>query len=98
MCVIGQHALIVHYLNRPVDVVGYDPSKGTMTPNRRTVSAVVAYDCPMTWNFFIIEIHQKILIYQLQNNFLCPMQMSMYGVKVNDIPKYLTDNYTDQTH
>ena len=24
-CVIGQHALIVHNFNRPVNVVGYDP-------------------------------------------------------------------------
>ena len=24
--------------------------------------------------------------------------MSMYEVKVNEIPKYLTDNSTDQTH
>ena len=24
--------------------------------------------------------------------------MRMYEVKVNDIPKYLTDNLTDQTH
>ena len=26
------------------------------------------------------------------------MHMRIYGVKVNDIPKYLTDNPTDQTH
>ena len=47
-CVIGQHALIVHNFNCPVNVVGYDLSKGIMTPNYRTVLAVVAYDCPMT--------------------------------------------------
>ena len=26
------------------------------------------------------------------------MQMRMYEVEVNDIPKYLTNNPTDQTH
>ena len=25
-CIIGQHVLILHYLNRPVNVVEYDPS------------------------------------------------------------------------
>ena len=47
---------------------------------------------------FIIDIHQAILIDLLHNNILCPIQMRMYEVKVNDIPKYLTDNPTDQTH
>ena len=97
-CVIGQHVLIVHNFNCTVNVVGYDTSKGTMTPKCQTVSAAVAYDCPMTGEFFIIEINQKILIDHFHNNLLCPMQMRMYDVKVNDIPKYLTDNPTDQTH
>ena len=43
-CVIGQHALIVQYFNRPVNTVGYDPSKGIMTPNCLTVSEEVSYD------------------------------------------------------
>ena len=97
-CVIGQHALIVHNLNCPVNIFGYDPSKGTITPNCRTVLAAVAYDFPMTGEIFIIDIHQAILIDHFHNNLLCPMQIMMYEVKVNYIPKYLTDNPTDQTH
>ena len=54
-CVIGQHALIVNNFNRPVNVTGYDPSKGNMAPNCRTVSAAIAYDCPMTGEVFIID-------------------------------------------
>ena len=78
-----------------MNIVGYDPSKGIMTPNCQTVSAAVAYDCPMTGEVFIIEVHQAILIDHLHNNILFPMQMRMYAVKVNEIPKYLTDNTTD---
>ena len=59
-CVIGQHALIVHDFNHPVNVVGYDPLKGTMTPNYQTVLAAVAYDCPMTEEVFIIEIYKAV--------------------------------------
>ena len=88
----------MHDFNRPVNVVGYNPSKGTMTPNCQIVSAAVAYGCPMTGEVFIIGIHQAILIDHLHSNLLCPMQMRMYDVKVNDITKYLTDNPTDQTH
>ena len=95
---IGQHALIVHYFNCMVNVVGYDPSKGTITPNGQTVSKAVAYDCTTTGEVFIIEVHRGILIYHLHNNILRPTQMRMYDVKVNEIPKYLTVNPTDQTH
>ena len=97
-CVIGQHALIVYNFNLPVNVFGYDPSKGIMNPNGRTVSAAGAYDCPMIGEVFIIEVRQEILIDHLHNNIMCPMQMRMYDVKVNDIPKYITENPTDQTH
>ena len=52
----------------------------------------------MIGEVFMIEIYQAILIDNLQNNLLCPMQMSMYDVKVNEISKYVTDNPTGQTH
>ena len=52
----------------------------------------------MTGEVFIIEVHQAILIDHLHNNILCPIKLRMYDVKVNDIPKYLTDNPTDPTH
>ena len=38
------------------------------------------------------------MIYHLHNNILCSMQMRMYDVRVNEIPKYLTENNTDQTN
>ena len=88
----------MHDFNRPVNVVGYDTLKGIITPNCRTVSAAVAYDCPMIGGVFIIEFHQAILIDHLHNNILCPIHMRMYNVKLNNIPKYLTENPTDQTH
>ena len=85
-------------LNRQANVVGYDTLRGTMTPKCRTVLTEVAYDCPMIGEVFIIDIHQAIWIDHFHNNLLCPMQTRMYDVKVNGIPKYLTDNPTDQTH
>ena len=79
-------------------VVGYDPLKGKMTTNCRTVSASFAYDCPMKGEEFIIEIHLTILIDHFHNNLLYPIQMRVYEVKVNYITKYLNDNPTDQMH
>ena len=52
----------------------------------------------MTGEVFIVDFYQVILIDHLHNIILCPMEMKMYDVKLNDIPKYLTDNPTDQTH
>ena len=58
----------------------------------------ISYDCPTTGEVFILEVHQAILIYHPHNNILCPMQMRMYEIKVNDIPKYFTENTTYQKH
>ena len=83
MCIIGHHVLIMHDFNRPVNVIGYDPSKGVTTLNCRPVLAAFSYECPMTVEVFIIDIHQAIFIDHLNNNILCPMQMRMYDVKLN---------------
>ena len=69
-----------------------------MNPNCQSVLSAVAYYCPLTGEVFIIEILQAILIDHLHNNLLYTIQMRMYGVKLNYISIYLTDNPTDQTH
>jgi len=71
-CVFGSHALIFMDYNRPVNVYGYDPTKGTET--YRTVSGAVAYDHPNTGEVFILCIHQAIEIPHLDHHLICPMQ------------------------
>jgi hypothetical protein len=95
-CVLGRDALIILDFQRPVNVVGYDESLGTKT--YATVSGVVAYDDPRTGRMLHLVIHQAIHIPHLDHHLLCPMQCRVNDVIVNNLPKFLVSDPTDQTH
>ena len=95
-CVLGRDALIILDYQRPVTVVGYDESLGTKT--YATVSGVVAYDDPQSGRTLHLIIHQAIHIPHLDHHLLCPMQCRVNDVIVNDLPKLLASDPTDQTH
>ena len=95
--VVGKNALIVHDFNRPVNVVGYDESNGSVS-NCRTVSAALAHDDPVSGEVVILMVHQAISIPTMENNLLCPMQLRMNDVAVSEIPKFLATDPDDRTH
>jgi hypothetical protein len=49
-------------------------------------SIAVAYDCPVTYDTYILVFHQALYIKELETNLICPNQMRMAGVIVNDCP------------
>ena len=75
--------------DRHVNVTGYDKSTRTKK-NCRTVSAAVAYDSPNGGEVIIMVMHQAIYIPGMDHNLVCPMQVRVNGVHLNDIPKFLT--------
>jgi hypothetical protein len=89
--------LVTHDYDRPVAIQGYDPS-GSTTGSLRTVSAALAYDSPDTGETLILVVHQAIHLPSLPHNLLSPMQLRLNDVKVNDIPKFLTENPTAYDH
>ena len=94
---LGRDALIILDYNRPVSVVGYDESLGSKT--YQTVSGVVAYDDdPQTGRTLHLIINQAIYIPHLDHHLLCPMQCRVNDVTVNDLPKFLASDPTDQMH
>ncbi len=95
-CVLGCDALILLDYNRPVFVEGYDPSLGTKT--YVTVSGVLAYDDPVTVEVFHLVINQAIHIPHLDYHLLCPMQCRVNDVVVDNTPKFLASDPTDNTH
>jgi hypothetical protein len=95
-CVLGCDALIILDYNRPVSIVGYDESLGSKT--YQTVSGVLAYDDPQTGRMLHLIINQAIHIPHLDHHLLCPMQCRVNDVSVNDLPKFLAADPTDQTH
>jgi hypothetical protein len=95
-CVLGRHALIILDHNRPVTVVGYDESLGSKT--YKTVSGVVAYTDPKTGRTLHLIIHQAIHVPHLDHHLLCPMQCRVNDVIIDETPKFLASQPTDQTH
>ena len=63
-----------------------------------TVSAALAYNDPKTGEVHILEVHQAIKIPHLHHNLLCPMQLRVNDVEVNERPKFLTHSPTDSSH
>ncbi len=76
--------------------MGYDKSLGSKT--YQTVSGVVAYDDPQTGRRLHLIINQAIHIPHLDHHLLCPMQCRVNDVTINNLPKFLVANPTDQTH
>jgi hypothetical protein len=95
-CVLGRDALIILDYNRPVSAVGYDESLRSKT--YQTVSDVVAYDDPQTGRTLHLIINQAIQIPHLDHHLLCPMQCRVNDVTVNNLPKFLAADPTDQMH
>jgi hypothetical protein len=95
-CVLGRDALIILDYQQPVSIVGYAKCLGRKT--YQTVSGVVAYDDPWTGRTLHLIINQAINIPHLDHHLLCPMQCRVNDMTVNDLPKFLAANPTDQTH
>ncbi len=76
--------------------MGYDESLGSKT--YQTVSGVVAYDDPQTRRKLHLIINQAIHIPHLDHHLLCPMQCRVNDMTINNLPKFLAANPTDQTH
>ncbi len=95
-CVLGCDALILLNYNRPVIVKGYDPSLDIKT--YATVSGVLAYDDPVTGEVYHLVINQAIHIPHLNHHLLCPMQCRVSDVVVDNTPKILASDPTDNMH
>ena len=76
--------------------MGYDESLGSKT--YQTVSGVIAYDDPWTGRTLHLIINQAIHIPHLDHHLLCPMQCRVNDVTVNNLPKFLATDPTDQMH
>ncbi len=75
--------------------MGYDKSLGSKI--YQTVRGVVAYDDSQTGRMLHLIINQAIHIPHLDHH-LCPMQCCVNDVTVNNLPKFLAANPTDQMH
>ena len=68
----------------PIPVGGWTGSLGTVTA--RVVHAAVAYDCPKTFETFILIFHQALYSEDMETHLLNPFQMRERGIVVDDKP------------
>ena len=64
----------------------------------KTISSALAYDDQATGKMTILVVHQASHMPTMESNLLCLMQVQMNDVKVDETPKFLTENPTDITH
>ena len=78
-----------------MSVYGYNEGIGE-AKNCQTVSAVVAYDHPVTGDTYMLVFHQAIMVPNL--NLLRSNQMRANNLRVNDKPKECVDQPTEDQH
>ena len=96
-CVLGKNVLLFMDHERPGNVVGYDKSCGTQQRDLPTVSGALAYNDANSGTAIMIIVHQAMSVAMMSNNLLCPMQIRMNDVELNDTSKFLTEIPTNKT-
>ena len=90
-------ALLIHDYDRPIQVCGHDKVVGE-TEACQTVIALIVYDHPESGDTYMLVLHQTIIITQMENNLLSPLQMRENDVRVNDESKFMVLAPTDNHH
>ena len=94
--VLHSLCLVIHDLNRLVDVSGYDPTSGSQ--ECATITEATAYYQLVTGQTYMLGWNQAIHCKNLTNQLLCPMHSKIQVVKINDLPKLLCMNIDNETH
>ena len=83
--------------DKTVKVTPFLKSLGSLT-RVPIVSAAVAYDDPKSGEVIILIFHQALHMPELDHCLLCPMQLRLNDVVLNERPKFLTQRPTEEDH
>jgi Reverse transcriptase (RNA-dependent DNA polymerase) len=96
-CCVGNGVLIVNQTERTARVSPFLKSLGSVN-KVPIVTAAIAYDDPKSGEVFVLLIHQALYFEELRNCLLCPMQLRLNDVVINERPKFLTAAPTEKDH
>jgi len=83
---------------RSVDVTAFLSDLGSVT-SVPIVTCAVAYDDPRTFTTVILVFHQSLYFGErLTHNLVCPQQLRMNGIEVNECPRFLESTGGDKSH
>jgi hypothetical protein len=80
--------------DRQVSVTPFIKSLGSIP----IITAAIAYDNPRSGKVYILVIHQALYFPDMKRCLLCPMQIKLNDVVLNERPKFLTAHPTDLDH
>jgi hypothetical protein len=97
-CCFGTNAYVLSETMRTVDVLSFISDLGAVA-EVPICTCAVAYDDPRTYTTMILVFHQALYFGErLPHNLICPFQLRMNGIKVDECPRFLNDDRDDQSH
>jgi hypothetical protein len=96
-CCVGNGVMIVNRTKRTLNVTPCLKSFGSVT-KVPIIPAAIAYDDPRSGEVFIPIFHQAIDFPEMSHCRLCPMQLRLNDVALNERSKFLTDKPTEKEH
>ena len=84
-CAFGGQAYMVQDAGDHVNVDGFVATIGSVKKVPICTMAV-AYDCPFTFNTYILFFPQPLYIKGMTTNLISPFQLRSFGITVNDVP------------
>ena len=95
--VVGKYATVLEESGKRVHVSGFTKSLGNPL-SVPVVTAAVAYDCDITGDTHILVICNALYLDEMEVNLIPPMMMRLAGIKVDECPKFLSDNPSEENH
>jgi len=62
------------------------------------VTAIVAYNCPLTGKSVLLQFNQVLYIPDMKRMLMCPMQSRMSGIIIKDCPSFLAPEENHENH
>ena len=84
-CAFGTDAHVVRIHSSDVSVSGFHSDFPSLS-NVSVADVAVAYDCPYTYQTYILFFNQVLLIKKMKHHLLNPDQLREHGCIVNDVP------------
>ena len=95
--VVGRNCYIIEHTGKTVKVSGFTKELGNPL-EVPVVNAAVAYDCDSTGQTHILIICNALYFPQMDINLIPPIMMRLAGVEVNECPKFLARNPSEEHH
>ena len=94
---VGSYSTVLEYTGRKANVTGFteDLRRPMTVP---VVNAALAYDCDITGETRILVVCNALYFKNMDVNLIPPFMMRLAGVEVNECPKFLSKNPSEDNH